>query len=354
MDMYIHAIDTAVPTRRYTPAECWNVLRRIPPAGLSSKGMAHLRRILGHDHGIAHRALAMDLEDDECLTQDPDRLHARFMDNAPALAAEAARKALAAAGLEPGDIGALVISTCTGYACPGLTSYVGERLGLRDDCVHLDLVGQGCGAAIPNLRAADALVTSGQAQNALCICVEVCSAALYFDDDLGVLVSACLFGDGAAAAVVSSRPPAQGRRVEWKGALSRHDPAKRDALRFEHRNGLLRNILTLPVPQLAGSAARAVLDEGLSRHGVARDDIATWIFHGGGRNVLRELERQLPLESDDLQLSAAVLRDYGNVSSPFVLFVLRDALAQGAPSGKWWVSSFGAGFSCHGALLEVA
>lgn len=352
--MHFHAIETAVPARRYSQAECWEALRRAPPAGLGPKGLALLERILTRDHGIETRALALDLDDPASLESDPDRLNARFMEHAPGLASEAARKALAASGLDAREIDGLVISTCTGYACPGLTSYVAERLGLRADAVHLDLVGQGCGAAIPNLRAAEGLIGSGQAGNVLCVCVEICSAALYFDDDLGVLVSACLFGDGAAAAVLSSQPPKKGRVIEWKGALSRHDPAERDALRFEHRGGLLRNILTLPVPKLAGEAARSVLDDGLARHGVARQDVATWIFHGGGRNVLRELERQLPLEREALGWSARVLRDYGNVSSPFVLFVLREALASDAPGGWWWMSSFGAGFSCHGAMLKVA
>ena len=352
--MYFHAIQTAAPPRRYTQAQCWEALQRSPPRNLSRRGMAMLERILTRDHGIATRALALDIEDPECTQIDVDRLNARYMATAPAIASEAARKALDDARLQPGEIDALVISTCTGYACPGLTSYVAERLGLRPDCVHLDLVGQGCGAAIPNLRAADALVTSGAARHALCVCVEVCSAALYFDEDLGVLVSACLFGDGAAAAVVSSQPPKQGRQVEWKGAISLHDPARRDALRFEQKGGLLRNILTLPVPQLAGASAKAVLEDGLRRHGLAVDDVAAWVFHGGGRNVLRELERQLPVDEDDLRFSTAVLREYGNVSSPFVLFVLREALEAGTPGGWWWMSSFGAGFSCHGAMLKVA
>jgi alkylresorcinol/alkylpyrone synthase len=77
-------------------------------------------------------------------------------------------------------------------------------------------------------------------------------------------------------------------------------------------------------------------------------------MHAGGRKVLSELQAHLSLRDDDLRWSAAMLREYGNLSSPFVLFVLDAALRGGAPSGLWWMSSFGAGFSCHGALLEVA
>jgi predicted naringenin-chalcone synthase len=100
---------------------------------------------------------------------------------------------------KPGEIDAVLISTCTGYLCPGLTSYVSERLGLRPDVFPLDLVGQGCGAALPNLRAAEAILAAGRAQKVLSICVEVCSAAFYLDDDPGVLISACLCSATARA-----------------------------------------------------------------------------------------------------------------------------------------------------------
>jgi alkylresorcinol/alkylpyrone synthase len=87
---------------------------------------------------------------------------------------------------------------------------------------------------------------------------------------------------------------------------------------------------------------------------VARRDVRTWIMHAGGRDVLAALQRELEVSSDDLRYSARMLRDHGNLSSAFVYFVLEDALRDNAPGGTWWMSAFGAGFSCHGALLEVA
>jgi len=188
----------------------------------------------------------------------------------------------------------------------------------------------------------------------LSVCVEVCSAAFYLDNDLGVLVSACLFGDGAGAAVLASRPRADARSVEWRAAASLTDPSHRDALRFEQRGGMLRNILTLPVPGLAAEHARKVLDEVLARESLPRHEIAAWILHAGGRKVLEELEARLGLGDGELRWSAAVLHEFGNLSSSFVLFVLERALKARAPGGWWWMSSFGAGFSCHGALLRVA
>jgi alkylresorcinol/alkylpyrone synthase len=75
--------------------------------------------------------------------------------------------------------------------------------------------------------------------------------------------------------------------------------------------------------------------------------------HAGGRDVLRELEERLGIAPQDLRYSASVLREYGNLSSAFVYFVLQTALAGGAAGGWWWLGTFGAGFSCHGALLKV-
>ncbi|HXJ72656.1 MAG TPA: 3-oxoacyl-[acyl-carrier-protein] synthase III C-terminal domain-containing protein, partial [Candidatus Dormibacteraeota bacterium] len=227
-----------------------------------------------------------------------------------------------------------------------------ERLGLRADVLPLDLVGQGCGAALPNLRMADALVASGRCRRVMSVCVEVCSAAFYVDDDPGVLISACLFGDAAGAAVVAEAPISQGRRVEWTRSESFLDPAHRDLLRFEQRNGMLRNILTPPVPLLAAQHAAKLFREVAHQAGVKKKEIANWIFHAGGRDVLVALRQEFDLTDNDLQWSASVLRELGNVSSPFVFHVMERALAKGQ-GGWWWMSSFGAGFSCHGALLAV-
>ena len=351
--MYLTGLGTALPPQRYTQWECWEALQRSPQfSTLKPRSHALLRKVLCADNGIeARHAVVTDLAEAFVLT--PDALHARFSEHAPSLASLAAERALSAARLAPSQIDAVVISTCTGYLCPGLTSYVGERLGLRPDVIALDLVGQGCGAALPNLRVGEALIASGQANHVLCVCVEICSAALYLDDDPGVLISACLFGDGAAASVVSSQPSPHGRRVEWTAAQSLHEPSERDLLRFEQRGGMLRNILSREVPTRAAGHVQKLLAGMLDRQSLKASEISEWILHAGGREVLVALQKQLNLTEDEICLSASVLREVGNVSSPFVLFVLERALARNEPGGWWWMSSFGAGFSCHGALLKV-
>ena len=352
--MFLSGLGTATPATRYTQMQCWDALVASDHlSALSPRSQAILRKVLRGNNGINSRHLAFD-DLSEAFAFDPDVLDARFLKHAPLVAAQAATRALLDAHLTSRDIDAVIVSTCTGYLCPGLSSYVSELLDLRDDILALDLVGQGCGAALPNMRTGEALIASGRAERVLSICVEICSAAMYLDDDPGVLISACLFGDGAGAVVLTAKPPAGKRRIEWKSAGTLLNPIDRDELRFERRGGMLRNILTTAVPALAAKHVDAMLTQRLQQEGLTRDDISGWILHAGGREILSAIRQQLGLSEDDTRWSAAILRDYGNISSPCVYFVLQAALAEGAPGGNWWMSSFGAGFSCHGALLEVS
>jgi alkylresorcinol/alkylpyrone synthase len=162
-----------------------------------------------------------------------------------------------------------------------------------------------------------------------------------------------LFGDGAGAAVVCNTPPAQGRRVCWTTAGSVLAPKDRDLLRFETKNGMLRNILSPCVPVLAAHYAKVVFAEVAARAGINQAQITGWILHAGGREVLNALQETFALPDEKVRSSAKILQEFGNLSSPSVLFSLQAALADTIPDGWWWLSSFGAGFSCHGALLEV-
>lgn len=351
--MFITGLGTAAPAQRYSQTECWDALRASAPfTQLEPRAKSILKRVLCGENGIATRHLALEpLAEAFDLT--PDALHSRFARHAPVLATRAAKRALEHAGCGPQEMDAVLISTCTGYLCPGLTSYVSEQLGLRSNALALDLVGQGCGAALPNLRTAEALLAAGRAQKVLSVCVEVCSAAFYLDNDPGVLISACLFGDGAGAAVLANEPTKNQRRVEWKAGNSHLAPAQRDTLRFEQKGGMLRNILSPQVPQFAAGEAAQLLSDTLTLSGVDRKRVAGWVLHAGGREVLLALRDKLALSENDVRHSASVLREFGNVSSPTVFFVLERALNDAVPDGLWWMSSFGAGFSCHGSLLEV-
>jgi predicted naringenin-chalcone synthase len=341
--MYLHALTTAVPPASFAQPECWDIIQRSSARErLSKRSRLILHSILRGEHGIERRHFAAP-HIEQIFEQGPGELNAIFRTEAPALAARALTSALAQAGVSPAQLDALLVCTCTGYLCPGLTSYVAEQLGLRPNLILQDLVGFGCGAAIPMLRnGADVLAARPDAVIA-CVAVEISSAAFYLDDDPGVLVSACLFSDGAAATVWRGRPGPTGLRAFDFQSL--HLPAERDKLRFENREGKLRNLLDPTVPQLAAAAVSQLWSARGSR------PVAGVVSHPGGRDVLAALAPVLAPHS--LEASTAVLRDHGNMSSPSVLFALEEQLrTQGNPTGgDLWVVSFGAGFSAHSCRI---
>ncbi len=337
--MFLHALATAHPPAKFTQRECWEVARHSPAvARLNDRAQSLLEKVLTGDNGIATRHFALsDLN--RIFDLSADELNAAFRAAAPALAAAALRPALDEAGVRPAELDALLICTCTGYLCPGLTSYVAEELGLRTDAWLQDLVGLGCGAAIPMLRAASHVLAAKPEATVACVAVEVCSAAFYFDNDPGVLISACLFGDGAAASVWRARPGPAGLRAFEFNTL--HWPAERDRLRFETRDGKLRNLLHRSVPEVAARAVARLWDERGPR------PVKKILSHAGGRDVLTAIEAAVP--GYPLAESARVLRAGGNMSSPSVLFALAEALQGGrnGTAGDYWLVSFGAGFSAH-------
>jgi predicted naringenin-chalcone synthase len=342
--MYLHALATAVPPDRYTQAQCWDMVQRSEiRKRLSRKSLFILQSVLTRDSGIETRHFAArDVE--RILDLDSDQLNESFRQAAPRLAGEAVTEALARAGVSPGEVDALLVCTCTGYLCPGVSSYVAEQLGLRENTFLQDLVGLGCGAAIPTLRAAGALLAAQPDAVVVTVAVEICSSAFYLDDDLGVLFSACLFGDGAAAAVWRSTPGPEGWRCHGFDTL--HRPADRDRIRFEQRGGKLRNLLHPSVPQLAAAAVSTLHARASAQ--VGERPLGRVLSHTGGRDVLRALETALPGQA--FRASKDVLRRFGNMSSPSVLFALADELEQGPPTPgeDWWLVGFGAGFSAHG------
>jgi len=343
--MFLHALATALPPATFTQSECWGIVEKSGVRSrLHRRSMLTLHNILRGDHGIATRHFAVP-GIERVFDRTADELNSSFLSEAPRLAGRALTAALGAAGVRPAELDALLICTCTGYLCPGLTSYVAENLGLEPDTVLTDLVGLGCGAAIPTLRAASHLLAARPDAVVACVAVEVCSAAFYLDDDPGVIISACLFSDGAASTVWRSTPGPTGARAFDFNSL--HLPAERDKLRFEQRGGKLRNLLDRSVPELAAGAVGR-LWEGRGPRPVSRV-----VAHPGGRDVLEAVAKAVSPHS--LGASARVLRDCGNMSSPSVLFALQETLRDGPPGaeGDFWLVSFGAGFSAHSCRLGV-
>lgn len=320
----------------YTQADCLEVALRSPLVErLRPRSRTLLLKILGGDSGIAKRHFALG-DPDALFERGAEQLNRDFELEAPKLAAEALGKALEDGGLKASELDALLVCTCTGYLCPGVSSHVAESLGLRSDVYLNDVVGLGCGAAVPMLRAAHGLLAAQPEATVATVAVEICSAAFYLDDDPGVLVSLCLFGDGAAAAIWRGRgEPGQLQAGEFR---TLHQPENREKIRFVNAGGKLKNKLHRSVPELAGQAVGELF-------GMRSADPDRVLAHTGGRDVVEVLEEVLP--GHDLAETWTVLRNYGNCSSPCVLFALEERLRHAGDDSRLWLTSFGAGFAAH-------
>lgn len=347
--MYLHALATAVPPCSFSQSECLDMVRASPETlgRLDRRARLMLQAILRGDGGIDSRQFALQ-EPGKLFHLGADELNAEFRAAAPALASQALERALHRAGRCAEDLDALLVTTCTGYLCPGVSSYVAETLALRDDVWLQDLVGLGCGAALPAWRSASAMLAAEPDRTVACVSVEICSAAFYLDSDPGVITSACLFGDGAAATVWKTTPGASGLRCHSFSSI--HQPEHRDLIRFEQREGKLRNLLHPAVPRLAADAVSLLYRESAES---ATRPITKILSHAGGRDVIEAMEGALP--HAQLQETREILRRHGNMSSPSVIFALEEALRNGSPhpDEDWWMVTFGAGFSAHACRLSA-
>lgn len=339
--MFVHSLAHALPRSVFTQSEVWDILRASPEGkGLSARASGLLEKVLLGPGGIETRHFA-EADPARLFPKHAGELNAYFEANAPALAAEALEKALAGAGLGADELDGLVVCTCTGYLCPGLSSHVAERLGMRPDAALVDLVGAGCGAAIPALRVADGQIAACPDHRVAVVAVEICSAAFFLDEDAAVLISLCLFGDAASAVVASghNKPGVLGR---VSGFQTVHYPEHREKIRFANEKGYLRNRLDRAVPVLAAGAVQRLL---------AGQAPGKLISHAGGRDVLDALAAALPDQEN--AASRDILRRAGNCSSPSVLLALEDDLAADPGARSRILASFGAGFSCHTARFET-
>jgi len=334
--MYLNSIATAVPPNAFTQQSCWEAMSGDGLLdSLKPRSADLLRKILTNpDSGIARRNLALD-RIQQVFQHDAQSLNETFEQEAPALAGKALAGALQQAGIDAAELDALFICTCTGYLCPGVSSHLAEQAGLRPDAYLADMVGLGCGAAIPMLRAANGFLAAHPEAKIATVAVEICSAAFYADDDPGVLISLCLFGDGAAAAVWSGN----GTAGQWRAGhfTTVHHPENRAKIRFVNSGGKLKNQLHRAVPELAAAAVAGLYEKRTA-------DPDQVLAHSGGRDVIEAIEQRLPF---DLTETREVLRDHGNMSSPSVMFALERRLNGSPDDARLWLTAFGAGFAAH-------
>lgn len=341
----------ANPPVRVAQSRCMEMVRTLYRDVLSRRSLDVLEQVLAHP-SIRTRFLSFDseLEVPSLHLEDPDRRMERFTRWSTALSRQAADGALAAAGAAAAEMREIIVNTCTGYICPGVSTYLLEAMGLDGRVRVFDAVGSGCGGALPNLDLARRSLLADPDGVVLSVAVEVCSATYQMDDDMSLLISNAIFGDGAAAAVLWTRP--EGLRIV--DSVGRVDTAYREDVRYVYKRGSLHNRLSVQLPKVVRTVVPPLIDDLLARNGLTTADVRHWAIHPGGDRMVAALEEALGLSEEQMAPTREVLADYGNMSSPTVLFILKALMDRGIEKGERVVmTAYGAGMSAYACLLEA-
>ena len=275
-----------------------------------------------------------------------------YLSTAMPLLREATIGCLKEAGLEPADIDMIVLVSTTGIAVPTLDARLMDELPFRRDVQRLPLFGLGCAGGVLGLGRAAACSLAAPGSRVLFLVVELCSLTFcHGDRSMKNLIATALFGDGAAAMVLTA-DSARGLAITQWGEYTWPDTL--DVMGWDLANDGLRLLMSRSIPAIAQRYFRDATDRFLAASGLRMSEIDSFVCHPGGTKVINALEEVFDLPSGDLVESRAILREYGNMSAVTVIFVLERVVATCGPSGpgRCLMTSLGPGFSAGYAIIQ--
>ncbi len=275
--------------------------------------------------------------------------NALYVPATEALFEQAAGVALERAGLAAPDIDGVVFVSTTGISTPSIDARVLPRMGFRADVRRVPLFGLGCAGGVSGLATAARLAAAEPGSRWLFVTVETCSISIRLDsDDPAAIVATAIFGDGAAAAVVST----DGEGLATiRGAGEKLWPDTLGIMGWRVEDPGLAVVFDRAIPPFVEGELAAAIDTILGAMGLARAEIGRFCCHPGDAKVITAIESALGLPDGTLDLERDVLRDHGNMSAPTVLFVLDRLLERGLPD-RTMMTAFGPGFTCAGLVIE--
>lgn len=288
------------------------------------------------------------------LQENSDQQNQRYLSGAVKTGCRAILNCVESAGMTVKEVDFLAISTCTGYVCPDVGSRLIAHMGFRQNVQRAAIVGLGCAGALPALQRASDFVRANPSRRALMLAVEICSACYYVDNTLETVIGNAICADGAAAFMLGADLQigcSYPKIIDFETFL---DTEHIEEVGLQHKEGKLRIVLGSSVQHLAGPMIEAALQQLLRRHQLSQSDIRFWVVHPGGRKVIDNVQKHFGITEDQLRFSRSVLRNYGNMSSPTVMFVLDEVIRKGDPRpGDWGVMiALGPGMAAEVALLR--
>ena len=272
----------------------------------------------------------------------PERSEA-FVDGASKIFGIVSARALEQAGLEADQIDTIVMISSTGIATPTIEARVMNELGFRDDVSRVPIFGLGCAGGVAGLSIAARLAAAQPGINVLVVVIELCSLTFRKDEmTKSNIIATALFGDGAAAAVLSTAAENAHGEIEFMGEHTW--PNTQDVMGWRMDNQGFSAIFSRSIPELASRDLRPAADQFLRGHNLNLTHIGAYSFHPGGAKVITALESAFDLETGTLVNERKILAGFGNMSAPTVLFVLNEGLKENF-SGRRFVSALGPGFT---------
>lgn len=266
-----------------------------------------------------------------------------YSKHAAALSVDAIRDCLDGR-IKEQEVTHLITVSCTGMSAPGLDLQVMELLDLPKTIYRTSVNFMGCYAAIHGLKMADSICKATPGANVLIVCTELCTIHFQRDPSMDNIASSLLFGDGSAAVLVSSdNHGREGIRID--SFYSEVIPRGKKDMAWELSSSGFLMTLSGYIPELIEEDFASLTEKAIAPSGLSPADIDYWCIHPGGRKILEAIRKSMNLADNSLQESYQVLRDYGNMSSPTILFVLRKFLNHREPGKKLFGAAFGPGLT---------
>ncbi len=348
----ILSVATANPPHRVGQSEVRDLVQNL------FERLQGLERLIGvfENTGIESRYLSAPLE---WFTQPHSfaEKNQLWFETALDLCEKACREALRLAAIEPKQVEAVLLVTTTGIATPSLEAHLIQRLGLPLSAIRLPIWGLGCAGGSAGLARAAEIALNHPNAYVLMVAVELCSLTFVRGDlSKSNLVATSLFADGAAA-VVLGRPsePGPGTGPKVLGGFSRLLPESYEVMGWDIVPDGLQVRFAKSIPALVEGELGNLIRDGLAGFGLTAPDVKTWTLHPGGAKVLTAYREGMGVDEKSLEASHCVLRKFGNMSSPTVLFVLARQMYQlerPTPGSKGVLLALGPGFAAEGVVLQ--
>lgn len=365
MSVYIHNIETGVPETEYPQEYIRDLMKdlvgkkeltkRIIHRIYSQSGIEKRHSVIRNFEPLDGKQQFFETENgklsmpstkkrNEIYTQESKLLYSdiakRVIDNCP--------------NIDTSDITHVITVSCTGFYAPGPDYYIVQSLDLPSSTQRFHIGFMGCYATFPALKMAKQFCEADPDAVVLIVSLELCTLHLQFREEADFLISASLFADGGGGAIVSSRKPSKPESAfELNGFSTTITPTGEQDMAWTIGNNGFDMVLSTYVPKIIEQNMHAALSPLFESLNVTYDTIKWWAIHPGGRAILDKVQKELKLDDDQIAISRTILRDYGNMSSATILFVLK-AMQSREPENqdeKIYAMAFGPGLTIESGLL---